>query len=449
MPTVRLRRGSLIALAIAALVVIVLGLLAATGVRRSCDGPCPDAVAVSDRFWFLHRDLGPTGSLTVRLTSMTGTITYPPPDHDEIVSGLVPWAKTGIIIKDGVRPGSRYAALMMTGDHGVRFQHDYRHDVAGSSATAGWLRLTRSGDTITGAESADGKQWQTVGETRLDGLPDTVQVGMFATSPGDLTLRRVGLGGAIQEARFSQAVGTFDNVTGEGGAWRSEPIGEMNHTDWERFHHASGAVQQGGTVTVSGTGDIGPASEDRIPAVESTLAGLLVALIVVLVVGVRAPSAAAAGLGAFVTGLVAAGVVVGVYMVKLSAVQPLPLWTGLRVIVGVAAALGLSTVLAYGLGRAIRRRWVAIVAALSLVALPYAITVLPLLPDAVADWLLRLTPAAAFAVKQTLIEYPQVTAHYAPSAGYFPLPWWAGLMVLTAYTVGVFWFGRGRRPAWR
>ena len=73
------------------------------------------------------------GSLTVRLTSMTGTITYPPPDHDEIVSGLVPWAKTGIIVKDGTRQGSSYAALMMTGSHGVRFQHDYRHDIAGSA----------------------------------------------------------------------------------------------------------------------------------------------------------------------------------------------------------------------------------------------------------------------------------------------------------------------------
>ena len=60
-----------------------------------------------------------------------------------------------------------------------------------------------------------------------------------------------------------------------------------------------------------------------------------------------------------------------------------------------------------------------------------------MLPDAVSEWLLRLTPAAAFAVQQTMTEYPQVTAHYAPSAGYFPLPWWAGLLVLCAYTAVV------------
>ncbi|MFI7689902.1 hypothetical protein ACIBQ6_12560 [Nonomuraea sp. NPDC049655] len=42
----------------------------------------------------------------------------------------------------------------MTGAHGVRFQYDYRHDVAGSrDRLPRWLRLTRSGDTITSASS--------------------------------------------------------------------------------------------------------------------------------------------------------------------------------------------------------------------------------------------------------------------------------------------------------
>lgn len=111
------RPGRLIALAAAALTVIALGLLSTFGNRSSCDGPCPaapvagDGSIVSDRFWFLHRDLGREGSITVRMTSMTGTITYPPPNHDQIVPGLVPWAKAGIIVKDGVRQGSQYAAL--------------------------------------------------------------------------------------------------------------------------------------------------------------------------------------------------------------------------------------------------------------------------------------------------------------------------------------------------
>ena len=34
-----------------------------------------------------------------------------------------------------------------------------------------------------------------------------------------------------------------------------------------------------------------------------------------------------------------------------------------------------------------------------------------------------------------MVEYPQVIAHYAPSTGYFPLAWWAGLAVLCGYTL--------------
>jgi hypothetical protein len=472
------RPGRLLALAAAALTIIGLGLLYAFGSHSSCDGPCPavpvagDGSTVSDTFWFRHRDLSRDGSITVRLTSMTGTITYPPPDHDRIVPGLVPWAKAGIIVKDGVRPGSRYAALMMTGGHGVHFQYDYEHDVAGSAGGVSeraprWLRLIRSGDTITGAESADGKLWHTVATAKLDGLPDAVQVGLFATSPGDLTLREAGLGGTTEESRFTQAVGVFDNVAVEGGAtgsWVSEPVGELNHTDWEKHHNASGAVEKDGVVTVSGTGDIGPLNDEGARGVANTLTGLAFALVIVIVAtaayGARtsreaasreviAARAAVVGAATFVTGLVAVGLVipVGTAILKAGAVPVQPVPSIAWLVVGVAAVLALCAVLAYGLGVWLRRGWAAILVGLSLVALPYAVTAFPLLPDAVSEWLLRLTPAAGFAVQQTMVEYPQVTAHYAPSAGYFPLPGWAGLAVLCAYTVVVLRPAIGRRPA--
>ncbi|MEV1247911.1 hypothetical protein [Nonomuraea sp. NPDC049750] len=481
------RPGRLIALAVAALIVIAIGLVFSSTV--DCGDPCPvaptaaDGSIVDDQFWFHHRDLGPNGVITVRMTSMTGTITYPPPNHDQIVSGLVPWAKAGIIIKDGVRRGSSYAALMMTGHHGVRMQADYRQDIAGSSGglspgSPRWLRLTRSGDTITGAESADGRSWQTVGTVRLAGLPETVRAGLFAASPGDLTLREVGLGGAIEEVRFTQATGVFDhvevtgaagdeNVAGAaGGKWRSESVGEMNHTDWEKHHTASGAVEKDGVITVSGTGDIGPGGGDGGGlTVTTTLFGLVIALIIVLVVAARfgarsgtpasrqvlAARAVVAGGAIFVAGLVAVGVAVTAGLAILTGkgvnLQPLSPVTGARVVIGLAAVLALCGVLAYGLGVLLRRGWAAILLALVLVAVPYTVAALPLLPDTVAQWLLRLTPAAGFAVQQTAVEYPQVTAHYAPSAGYFPLPGWAGFAVLCAYTLAVLWPGAKRTPA--
>jgi hypothetical protein len=52
------------------------------------------------------------------------------------------------------------------------------------------------------------------------------------------------------------------------------------------------------------------------------------------------------------------------------------------------------------------------------------------LPVEVAKWLLRLTPAAAFAIQQSIPAYPQVYGIHGPSDGYFPLPPWVGLGVL-------------------
>lgn len=370
---------------------------------------------------------------------------------------------------------------MLTGSHGVRMQYDYRHDVAGSDSAASaqsprWLRLTRSGDTVTGYESADGEQWAKVGTAKLSGANGTVQVGMFATSPGDLTLRGAGLGGATEEVRFTQAVGTFDHVGLEGaaaaGGWKSDTLGGMNSTDWEKHHQASGGVEEGGTVTVAGTGDIGPSKEDGERPVERTLGGLSLALLIVLVVAVRFVTSEyrreTAGAGppltrpvlvaktvvvaavTFVTGILAVGIVIPAGTAILEAngmpASGFSALTGVRVVVGTAAGLALAAVLALGLGALLRRGRLAILVAVAAIAVPYAVTAVPLLPDGPAQWLLRVTPAAGFAVRQTLTEYPQVVAHYAPSAGYFPLPWWAGLAVLGAYAATVLTLALKRLP---
>ena len=67
-----------------------------------------------------------------------------------------------------------------------------------------------------------------------------------------------------------------------------------------------------------------------------------------------------------------------------------------------------------------------------------------------AGWLLRVTPAAAFAVQQTLIQYPQVSNIYTPLSGYYPLAPWAGFAVLCAWAalaLALAAFLLGRRDA--
>jgi hypothetical protein len=328
-------------------------------------------------------------------------------------------------------------------------QHDYLHDTAGQPGGGPrWLRLTRAGDTITGDESADGEHWTNVGTANLAGLPETVQVGLFATSPGDLTLRPTGLGASATQTRFTQATGVFDNVKVDGAraaAWSSDIIGGMGNTDWEKYHRAPGLVDSNGTLTVTGSGDIGPVGTVGGHAVEDTLVGLAIGLIIVILLAVRfmtgrfvAAKAVVVGAVGFVTGLVAAGVVVpvGVSVLRAngSVVLPVPVWTQVRLVLGVAAFVAVTAIFALALRALLRRAWLAVLVAISAVVIPYALAVLPLLPDEVANWLLRVTPAAGFAVQQTISEFPQVVAHYAPSEGYFPLPGWAGFAVLCAYT---------------
>ena len=36
--------------------------------------------------------------------------------------GIQPWSKAGIILKESTSKGSAYAAMMVTGSHGVRMQ---------------------------------------------------------------------------------------------------------------------------------------------------------------------------------------------------------------------------------------------------------------------------------------------------------------------------------------
>jgi hypothetical protein len=474
-------RGWVITMVVAALVTVLLGLLFAAVSHSSCShGPIevacpvppvgPDGEEVDDRFYFAHQPLAGDGSITARLTSMTGIITYPPPDHDKIISGLVPWAKAGIMIKESTKEGSAYAAVMVTAKHGVRMQHNFTEDTAGrpggvSAASPRWLRLTRSGDTLTGYESADGEQWTEVGTARLAGLPATVRIGLFTASPSDLTVKPNALGGSIEQARFTQASAVFDQVSLQGKAtgvaWSRDDVGGTSEeTDWERYHRPNGLVESGGTLTVTGTGDIAPAANNG--RIEFTLIGAVVALILLIVVAVMfvtaeyrrglirttllatprrgrvlVAKAVVIGTATFIAGLAAAGFVVPVATRILRAngnnILPVPLPTELRVIVGMAALLSAGAVFALALGTLFRRSVAAVITAIVLIVLPYTLATASVLPDGAAQWLLRLTPAAGFAIGQSLPEYPQVVAHYAPSAGYYPLAPWAGLAVTCGY----------------
>ncbi len=147
------------------------------------------------------------------------------------------------------------------------------------------------------------------------------------------------------------------------------------------------------------------------------------------------------GAVAFVCGVVAAAVVLtlgpGVLRGNGAYVHPSTLDIQLRMARGTGALLAVAAVLALALGALIRRSAAAVTIAVVVIVLPYMLA-MSVLPAAAGQWLLRVTPAAAFALQQSAVQYPQVDNLYTPMNGYFPLAPWAGFAVLAGWAALAF-----------
>jgi ABC-type transport system involved in multi-copper enzyme maturation permease subunit len=470
-------RGWVIAVVVAAAAIAGFGI--AGGDQGTCYGnSCtqltgPGGEAVSDSFYFVHRTLAANGVLTARVASLTSSVTLARRQSSQRV--LVPWAKAGIIVKASLTPGSPYAAMMATGGHGVRMQYDFTGDVAGPSGD--WLRLVRTGATITGYASSDGVRWTRVAAVTVPGLPAVAQAGLFVTSP---QYTQTSMGVASISGSPSESTAVFSDVTlagarspsGDGtrdGTWAGTWAGtNVGGPSGGASGPATGYSRDGGGFAITGSGDIAPVTygPSGIGAtLDQTLTGVFVALVILAIVGsgfvtaeyrrglirvtlaacprrgrVLAAKALVVGAVAFVAGLAGTAVAVpvgqrvlrdhGVYL------PPLTALTQVRVIVGTAAVIAVCAVLAVAIGTVVRRGAAAVAAVIALIVAPYVLAVpIPVLPLDVADWLMRLTPAAAFAVEATVTQYPQVDEVYAPAYGYFPLAPWAGFAVLCAWAL--------------
>jgi ABC-type transport system involved in multi-copper enzyme maturation permease subunit len=482
-------RGWVIGMIVATMVIVGLGALTGansecgiqmtpTSAPLACPAPPtgPGGEWVTDSFYFVRQPLAGNGSITVRVTSLTGlysTHGATAAGGGSPTAGMTPgvqeWSKAGIIIKASTRQGAAYAAMMVTGSHGVRMQWDFTHDVAGmagkvSSASPRWLRLTRSGDMITGYDSADGAHWTRVGAATLAGLPSTTQSGLFAASPG-YSVNKTTLGGGSSTGGPTLATAAFDQVSLRGnwpaGRWAGQDIKGI--ADNALAASAQGFMQAGSRLTVSGSGDIAPAT-DNTDIVKRAVVGTFAGLIALVVIGVMfitaeyrrglirttltasprrgrvlAAKAVVLGAAAFAAGLVATAVTIPLGERLLHAngnpIPPVSALTWLQVVVGTAALLGVAAVLGLAVGTLLRRSAGAVTAVIAGIVLPYLLATVPgILPVGAEQWLLRVTPAAGFAVQQTLTQYPQVSTVYTPGTGYFPLSPWAGFAVLCAWT---------------
>lgn len=426
----------------------------------------PDGQAVADSYYLVSGSLGGDGTITARVTSLTGRISARPANAAPSLAvtrpGLAEWAKAGVIVTATTTPGAPYAAVLVTGDHGVRFQYDYTHDTAGLPGPVGtdsprWLRLVRAGDRLTGYQSTDGRRWNEIGTTRLAGLPARVRVGLFATSP--VQYRQ-------DSGEATYATATFDHVTVRNGSspnvWRGRGIG-TGGAEYPTL--APGDYRRsGGSFAVSGSGDIAPAIAGGFASTLSSTMPLavIVGLIVLVVVATRfvtteyrgdlirttftamphrrrvlAAKAAVLGGVAFATGAVAAAVAVPVGEHVLRAggnyVLPATAWTEARVVLGTGLLLALTAVVVLALSTILRSGAGAVTAGIIVFVLPYVVG--SAVGGPAQEWLLRFTPPAGLAVLGANPYSPQVSYAYTMANGYYPLNPWVGPAVLAGYAV--------------
>jgi hypothetical protein len=494
-------RGWVIGALVAALAMAGLGLLVSSGGQSSCQsvngqggssgGSCqsgisfilgPNGEPVNDSFYFVRKPLVGDGSVTVRVTSLTGRM--PPPhgpydsDNSTDIPGVVPWAKAGLIIKENLTQGSAYAAIVVTGGHGVRMQWNYTGDTAGMSGTVGpanprWLRLARSGDVITGYDSADGAHWTRVGTVAVAALPRAAQVGLVTASPDYAVHVGEGFGGGTssfsspsQDTAVFDHLATSDSWTAGRSPWAGQYVGPPE------VPGVGGYRQSGGTsprFTVTGQGDIAPIAAghggEADPAVTvsdylvGTFAGLIALTVIaalfvtaeyrrglirltfaatsgrVRVLAAKSVVVAAAGFAAGLLGA-AAAVLGGEAVTRARGYYAFPIsgTAEARVIAGTGILAALFAVLALAIGTIVRRGAAAVAVAIVVIVLPYFLAVFAAVPLGAGGWLLRILPAAGFALQQPYPAYGQVSMFYAPFSGYFPLSPLAGFGVLAAWT---------------
>jgi ABC-type transport system involved in multi-copper enzyme maturation permease subunit len=441
----------------------------------------PHGQPVADTFYFVHQPVTGDTTLTVRVASLA----LPPErpflhaGEDELTrlddpSPFGPPA-AGIMIKDGTGQGSSYAAVTLTSTRGVRMQWDFDGDRPGSASTGTrWLRLVRSGDTVSGFESADGNDWQKIDTVTPAHLPSTVEVGFYVSAP-DMVYTTRGGGASSVGFRSTQATAIFDSVQlASAGTWRGEQIGGLD--GGEKGGSAPGSMREsGGTFTVAGTGKVGPDAPDD-DMVETALVGVIAGLMALIAVGVLfatseyrrgmirttlaatprrgrvlAAKAIVLGVTSFVLGL--AGTVVSL-LVAIPVLRrngfvapafPEPSLTDgpvVRAVLLTAAFMAGVALVGLGVGVLLRHSAAAITVTIVLVLLPLIMGMI--LPGSSPKWLMYTTLAGGLATERA--KPPTIT---------LAEPWaligpWAGISVVASWAIlalGLAWWQLRRRDA--
>jgi len=166
-----------------------------------------DIWGTGDQFRYAYKSLTGNGSMVARVDSLDASPST--------------WAKAGVMIRKGTGTGSQHSIMCLTGGDGNGASWQGRvteglasvnQDATAAVAPPYWVRIDRSGNTLTGYLSADGETWEQLGDPRTVTMSDPVLIGLALTSHN---------AGQATSAQFSN-VSFTGNVT---GAWQVAEIG--------------------------------------------------------------------------------------------------------------------------------------------------------------------------------------------------------------------------------
>ena len=165
-----------------------------------------------------------------------------------------PWAKAGLMLRDGLGASARHLMLAVTPRQGAcllrrsRAEDATALDSGGDFRAPGWLKLTRRGNVFTAWRSPDGANWEWVDTERMD-LPETLFVGLAVNSHdnsvlGTVTFDGVTIGVPASAEQPARIIGSgdglqatyFDSATGRTVS-RLDPFVDF---DWDTGAPAPG-----------------------------------------------------------------------------------------------------------------------------------------------------------------------------------------------------------------
>jgi len=195
-------------------------------------GAGADVWGTADAFTYVYQPMTGDGELVARVASV------------EFVEA---WTKAGVMLRETLSPDSAHAFMLVSAGKGVAYQRRLTagaasvHTSGGADTAPAWVRLTRTGQTITAAMSLDGSAWTVVGSDTVE-WSSTIYAGIAVTS------HRAGVAASalVDSITLTRASAPGPTPLALPRDWRDLDIGAVGTT--------GSALHAGGVFTLTGGG---------------------------------------------------------------------------------------------------------------------------------------------------------------------------------------------------